>query len=58
MDTGSAAMEAVKGLQSVDIVVLFPKDKISPVQELQMTSYLEENIHVFAVEGYGYSVPI
>jgi len=50
-DTGSAAMEAVKGLKSVDIVVLFPKDKISQVQELQMTSYLHENIHVYAVEG-------
>lgn len=44
-------MEAVKGLKSVDIVVLYPKDKISPVQELQMTSYLHENIHVFAVKG-------
>lgn len=44
-------MEAVKGLKSVDIVVLFPKNKISIVQELQMTSYLDANIHVFAVEG-------
>lgn len=44
-------MEAVRGLKSVDIIVLFPKDNISTVQELQMTSYVEENIHVFAVEG-------
>lgn len=50
-DTGSAAMEAVKGLKSVDIVVVFPKDKVSIVQELQMTSYLDKNIHVFAAEG-------
>ncbi|KAG4077108.1 hypothetical protein HA402_016095 [Bradysia odoriphaga] len=50
-DTGSAAMDAVKGLKLVDIVVLFPKGKISEVQELQMTSYLDKNIHVYAVEG-------
>ncbi|KAJ6643306.1 Threonine synthase-like 2 [Pseudolycoriella hygida] len=50
-DTGSAAMEAIKGLKAVDIVVLFPKGKISLVQELQMTSYADKNIHVFAVEG-------
>lgn len=44
-------MEAVKGLKSVDIVVLYPKNKISVVQELQMTSYLEKNVHVYAVDG-------
>lgn len=50
-DTGSAAMDAVKGLKLVDIVILYPKGKISEVQQLQMTSYLDENIHVYAVEG-------
>lgn len=44
-------MDAVKGLDLVDIVVLYPKDKISVVQELQMTSYVDKNIHVYAVDG-------
>ncbi|ODM99419.1 Threonine synthase-like 2 [Orchesella cincta] len=50
-DTGSAAIEAVKGLKGLDIIVLYPKGKISEVQELQMISVTEDNVHVFATEG-------
>lgn len=50
-DTGSAAIEAVKGLNGIDIIVLFPKGKISEVQELQMVTVMEENVTVFEVEG-------
>eukprot|EP00939_MAST-03C_sp_MAST-3C-sp1_P001697 g1697.t1 len=55
-DTGSSAMEAVRGLKGVQIVVLYPKQgyaSITPVQERQMTSVAEaeENVHCVAVEG-------
>jgi len=50
-DTGSAAIYAVKDLKNVDIIVLYPKGRISKVQEQQMISHPEENVHVYAVEG-------
>ncbi|OWF40335.1 threonine synthase-like 2 [Mizuhopecten yessoensis] len=50
-DTGSAAIEAIRGLKWVDIVVLLPKGRCSRVQEHQMTSVMEDNVHVFRVEG-------
>ncbi|XP_052772937.1 threonine synthase-like 2 [Mya arenaria] len=50
-DTGSAAIEAVRGLPWVDIVVLLPRGRTSLVQERQMTSVLDDNVHVFRVDG-------
>jgi threonine synthase len=49
-DTGSAAIAGVKGRPNIDCVILFPKGKTSKVQELQMTSNLDKNIHCLAVE--------
>ncbi|XP_053444063.1 threonine synthase-like 2 isoform X3 [Nycticebus coucang] len=50
-DTGSAAIESVQGAKNVDIIILLPKGHCSKIQELQMTTVLKENVHVFAVEG-------
>lgn len=50
-DTGSAAIESVQGSKNVDIIVLLPKGYCSKIQELQMTTVLKENVHVFGVEG-------
>ncbi|XP_006902079.1 PREDICTED: threonine synthase-like 2 [Elephantulus edwardii] len=50
-DTGSAAIESVQGTKNVDIIVLLPKGHCSKIQELQMTTVLQENVHVFGVEG-------
>jgi threonine synthase len=52
-DTGSAAIEALGGLSSVEIVTLYPKDRCSAVQELQMTRGSEsyENSTLIRVEG-------
>ncbi|XP_054557792.1 threonine synthase-like 2 isoform X2 [Talpa occidentalis] len=50
-DTGSAAIESVQGAKNVDIIVLLPKGHCSRIQELQMTTVLRENVHVFGVEG-------
>ncbi|KAM6179865.1 threonine synthase-like 2 [Erethizon dorsatum] len=50
-DTGSAAIESVQGAKNVDIIVLLPRGYCSKIQELQMTTVLTENVHVFGVEG-------
>uniref|UniRef100_A0A8D2D4U2 Threonine synthase like 2 n=1 Tax=Sciurus vulgaris TaxID=55149 RepID=A0A8D2D4U2_SCIVU len=50
-DTGSAAIESVREAENVDIVVLLPKGRCSRTQELQMTTVLKDNVHVFGVEG-------
>ncbi|MGF1551062.1 MAG: threonine synthase [Paracoccaceae bacterium] len=50
-DTGSAAMEAFRGLDRVDVVVLYPHGRVSDVQRRQMTTPSEPNVHALAVEG-------
>ena len=50
-DTGSAAIEAFRGLQSVDVFILFPDGRVSDVQRRQMTTPSEENVHALAVDG-------
>ncbi|XP_012499716.1 PREDICTED: threonine synthase-like 2 isoform X2 [Propithecus coquereli] len=50
-DTGSAAIESVQGAKNMDIIVLLPKGRCTKIQELQMTTVLKENVHVFEVEG-------
>ena len=50
-DTGSAAIQAVKDSDNIDIVVLHPADKISEYQRKQMTSVIKDNVFNIAVEG-------
>ncbi|NDV01767.1 threonine synthase [Pseudoroseicyclus tamaricis] len=50
-DTGSAAIEAFKGLANVDVFILFPQGRVSEVQRRQMTTAAEENVHAIALEG-------
>ncbi|MEM9329864.1 MAG: threonine synthase [Pseudomonadota bacterium] len=50
-DTGSAAIEAFKGRDNTDIFILFPKGKVSPVQQRQMTTVVDANVHCLAIEG-------
>ena len=50
-DTGGAAVEAFRGRERVDVIVLFPHGRISDVQRRMMTSAPEPNIHAVAVEG-------
>ena len=50
-DTGSAAMEAVRGSDHVDIVVLFPDGRTTEVQRRQMTTLSDSNVHAVAVQG-------
>lgn len=50
-DTGSAAIEACRGRETLDIVVLHPAGRVSDVQRLQMTTVIEPNVHNLAVDG-------
>ena len=50
-DTGSAAIYGLRGKSDVSIVILYPHQRISPIQEAQMTSVLSPNVHNFAVRG-------
>lgn len=50
-DTGSAAIHGVRGKAGISIFILHPHGKTSPVQALQMTSVLDENVHNIAVDG-------
>jgi threonine synthase len=50
-DTGSAAIEAFRGLDNVDVFILFPDGRVSDVQRRQMTTPVEGNVHALAVDG-------
>jgi len=50
-DTGSAAIEAFRGLDAVDVVILFPHGRVSEVQRRQMTTPDDSNVHALAVHG-------
>ncbi|MGI9401831.1 MAG: threonine synthase [Rhizobiaceae bacterium] len=50
-DTGGAAIEAFRGRERTDVFILFPKGKVSPVQQRQMTTAEDPNVHAIAIEG-------
>ncbi|MGB7321986.1 MAG: threonine synthase [Albidovulum sp.] len=50
-DTGSAAIEAFRGLENVDVFILFPNGRVSDVQRRQMTTPGENNVHALALDG-------
>jgi threonine synthase len=50
-DTGGAAVEAFRGRSQVDLIVLYPDNRISEVQRRMMTTAKDDNVHAVAVEG-------
>ncbi|MBL7134035.1 MAG: threonine synthase, partial [Phycisphaerae bacterium] len=50
-DTGSAATCGVRGRRGIDIFVMHPAGRVSPIQERQMTSVLDDNVHNIALAG-------
>jgi len=50
-DTGSAAIYGVRGKAHINIFIIHPHGKVSPIQEKQMTSVLDHNVFNIAVEG-------
>lgn len=50
-DTGSAAIEAFKGLPNVDVFIMYPHGRVSEVQRRQMSTPADANVHALAVDG-------
>jgi threonine synthase len=50
-DTGSAAIEACRDREAVDIFILYPAGRTSAVQRKQMTTVPSANVHAIAIEG-------
>jgi threonine synthase len=50
-DTGSAAIEACRDREAIDIFILHPKGRVSEVQRRQMTTVTSANVHNIAIEG-------
>ncbi|KAK7746757.1 hypothetical protein SLS53_001945 [Cytospora paraplurivora] len=50
-DTGSAAIYGLRGKKDVSVFILHPKGRVSAIQEAQMTTVLDRNVHNLAVTG-------
>ena len=50
-DTGSAAIDGVKNCANIDIVILYPKGRVSDVQRRQMTTVNSPNVRTVAIDG-------
>lgn len=50
-DTGSAAIHGVRGKENINIFILHPNGKTSPVQALQMTTVTDPNVYNIAANG-------
>ncbi|KAH8837130.1 hypothetical protein MCOR27_006757 [Pyricularia oryzae] len=50
-DTGSAAIYGLRNKKDVSVFILHPKGRVSPIQEAQMTTVLDQNVHNLAVTG-------
>lgn len=50
-DTGAAAIEACRDRPAIDVFILFPEGRVSPVQQRQMTTVTSANVHAIAIQG-------
>jgi len=50
-DTGSAAIAGLRGKQGIHCIILFPNNRVSAIQERQMTTVPDDNIHCVAIDG-------
>ena len=50
-DTGSAAIEACRGRDAIDIFILHPKGRVSDIQRRQMTTVTDSNVFNIGIEG-------
>jgi len=50
-DTGSAAIHGVRGKKGINIFILHPHGRVSPIQELQMTTVTDPNVFNIAIKG-------
>ncbi len=50
-DTGGAAFDGVASCRNVDLVMLYPNNRVSDVQRRQMTTVMSPNVHAVAIDG-------
>ncbi len=50
-DTGKAALEGFKNLDGFKVMVYYPKDGVSPIQEMQMVTQDGNNVSVVGING-------
>ncbi|KAI4180646.1 MAG: hypothetical protein L6R41_007097 [Letrouitia leprolyta] len=50
-DTGSAAIYGLRGKKDVSVFIMYPTGKVSAIQETQMTTVQDANIHCLSVDG-------
>ena len=50
-DTGKAALAGFAGVEGTKIVVFYPKNGVSPIQEKQMVTQKGDNTHVVGIHG-------
>ncbi|CAI5759908.1 unnamed protein product [Candida verbasci] len=50
-DTGSAAIYGLRGKKDVSVFILYPTGRISPIQEEQMTTVEDANVHTLSING-------
>jgi len=50
-DTGSAAICGVRGRKGINIFIMHPHGRVSAIQQRQMTTVLDPNVHNIAIEG-------
>lgn len=50
-DTGSAAIHGLRGKKNVNCFILYPKGKVTEIQEKQMTTIPDKNVHCISIDG-------
>ncbi|KAJ0397929.1 hypothetical protein P43SY_006051 [Pythium insidiosum] len=50
-DTGSSAIYGLRGKENIEAFILFPHGRVSQIQERQMTTVLDHNIHNVQIRG-------
>lgn len=48
-DTGSAAIHGLRGKKNINCFILFPHGKVTEIQERQMTTVLDKNVHCISI---------
>lgn len=48
-DTGSAAIHGLRGKRNVNCYIMFPHGKVTEIQERQMTTVTDSNVHCISV---------
>lgn len=50
-DTGSAAIFGLRGKKDISVFIMYPTGRVSQMQEAQMTTVTDKNVHCLSVDG-------